>query len=52
MTTYTNLNNERELLKTKTRDNEIEDLNFKTKKNDHENILKPLKMDNDYYKKK
>ena len=52
MSTYPNLNNEPELLKIKTRDDEIEALKYQTEKHDHENILKSLKVDNDYYKKK
>ena len=50
MSTYPN--NEPELLKIKTRDDEIENLKSQTEKHDHENILKPLKIDNEYYKKK
>ena len=49
MTTYPNLNNEAELLKTKTRDDEIKNLKYQTEKYDHENILKSLKIDNKYY---
>ena len=54
MTTYPNLNNnnEPELLKIKTRDDEIKNLKYQTEKHDHENILKSLKSDNEYYKKK
>ena len=52
MTNYPNLNNEPELLKIKTRDDEIKNLKYQTEKHDHENILKCLKSDNDYYKKK
>ena len=51
MTTYPNLNNEPELLKTKTRDEEIKNLKYQTEKHDHENILKSLEIDNEYYKK-
>ena len=51
MSTYPNLNNEPEMLK-KTKDDEIKDLKYKTEKHDHENILKSLKIDNEYYKKK
>ena len=49
--TYPNLNNEPELLKLKTRDNEIRNLKYQTEKHDHENILKSLITDNDNYKK-
>ena len=52
MTTYPDLKNEPELLKIKTRDDEIKALKYQTEKHDHENILKSLKVDNDYYKKK
>ena len=52
MSTYPNLNNEPELLKIKTRDDEIKNLKYPTEKYDHENILKSLKIDNEYYKRK
>ena len=52
MTSYPNLNNEPELLKIKTRDDEIKNLKYQTEKHCHENILKSLKADNEYYKKK
>ena len=52
MSTYPNLNNEPELLKIKTRADEIKNLKYQTENHDHENILKSLKNDNDYYKKK
>ena len=52
MTTYPNLNNEPELLKIKTRDDEIKNLKYQTEKDDHEKILKSLKADNENYKKK
>ena len=52
MSTYPNLNNEPELLKIKTRDDEIRNLKYQTEKHDHENILKSLKSDNVYYTKK
>ena len=52
MTSYPDLKNEPELLKTKTRDDEIRKLKYQTEKHDHENILKSLKSDNEYYKKK
>ena len=51
MTTYPNLNDVPELLKIKTRDNEIKNRKYQTVKHDHENILKSLKIDNEYYKK-
>ena len=52
MTTYPDLKNEPELLKIKTRDEEIKNLKYQTEKHDHENILKSLKSDNQYYTKK
>ena len=47
MTNYLDLKNEPELLKTKTRDDEIRNLKYQTEKHDHENILKSLKIDNE-----
>ena len=52
MTTYPNINNKPELLKIKTRNDEIKNLKYQTEKHNHENILKSLKIDNEYYKKK
>ena len=52
MSTYPDLKNEPELLKIKTRDDEIKKLKYQTEKHDYENILKSLKVDNEYYKKK
>ena len=54
MSGYPNLNKESEatLLKIKTRDDEIKNLKYQTEKHDHENIIKSLRVDNDYYKKK
>ena len=52
MTTYPDLKNKPELLKIKTRDDEIQNLKYQTEKHDYENILKSLKVDNEYYKKK
>ena len=52
MTTYPDLKNEPELLKIKTKDDQLKELQYKTEKHDYENILKSLKVDNDYYKKK
>ena len=40
------------MLKIKTRDDEIKDLKYQTEEHDHENILKSLKIDNEYFKKK
>ena len=39
-------------MKHKTRSDEIKNSKYQTAKHDHENILKSLKNDNDYYKKK
>ena len=52
MTTYPRLNNEPELLEIKTRDDEIKNSKYQSEKRDHENILKSLKIDCEYYKKK
>ena len=52
MNTYSDLKKEPELLKIKTRDDEIKNLKYQTEKHDHENILKSQKVDNDYNKKK
>ena len=52
MSTYPNLKNEPELLKIKTKDDEIKELKHRSEKHDHENILKSPKIDNEYYKKK
>ena len=52
MSTYPDLKNEPELLKTKTQSDEIKNLKYQTERYDHENILKSLKVDNEYYKKK
>ena len=48
---YPNLKNEPELLKIKTQYDEIKNLKHQQEKHDHENILKSLKVGNDYYKK-
>ena len=50
--THPNLNNDPEILKITIRDNEIKNLKYQSEKHDHENILKSLKVDNEYYKKK
>ena len=53
MTTLPNLNeSETTLLKIKTRIDEIKNLKYQTEKHDLEIILKLLKIDSDYYKKK
>ena len=59
MSTYLYLKNEPELLKIKTKDDEIrnlkhetENLKYHSERHNHENILKSLKVDNEYYKMK
>ena len=52
MSGYPDLKNEPELLKIRTRDDEIKHLKYQTEKHDFDNILKSLKNDNEYYKKK
>ena len=52
MTNHPKLKNEPELLKKKTRVDEIKNLKYQTEKHDHENLLKLNKIDNEYYKKK
>ena len=52
MSTYPDLNSDPELLKVKTRDEEIKKLNYQKEKHAHEIIIKPLKVDNEYYRKK
>ena len=47
MSTYPNLNSDPEPLKIKTKDDQLRDLQYKTKKHDHEKILKSLKNDNE-----
>ena len=51
MSTYLDLKNEPELLKIKTKDDQLKELQYRTEKHDHENILKSLKADNEKYKK-
>ena len=48
---YPSLNNDPELLKIKTKDDQLKELQYSTEKHDHENILKSLKADNENYKK-
>ena len=52
MTNYPDLKNDVELLKIKTKDDQLKELQYKTEKHDHENILKSLKADNESIKKK
>ena len=51
MNTYPDLKSEPELLKIKTKDDQLKKLQYRTEKHDHENILKSLKADNEKYKK-
>ena len=46
------MNNEPQVLKIKTRDDEIRNLKYQTERHDHENISKSLKIDSEYYRKK
>ena len=48
MSGYPNINKEPKLVKIKTRDDEIKNLNYQTENLDHENILKTPKNDNKY----
>ena len=52
MRTYPKLNIDPEILKIKTKDDEIKDLKCKTEKHDPENILNSPEIDIEYYKKK
>ena len=52
MSTDPNINNEPEVLKIKTRDDEFKNLKSQLEKHDHEIMLKSLKIDNEYFKKK
>ena len=48
MSTYPDLKNEPELLKIKTKDDQLKEVQYRQERYDHENILKPLKVDNEY----
>ena len=53
MSGYPNLKTDDvEVLKIKTRHDQLKELQYKTEKHDFENILKSLKSDNETYKKK
>ena len=53
MSTDPNLNeSEATLLKIKTRDGEIKNLKYQTEKHDHEKLLKSLRIEIEFYKKK
>ena len=47
MSTYPNSKNEPELLKIKTKDDEIKNFKYRSEKDDLENILKGLKFDSE-----
>ena len=49
---YPNINGDPELVKIKTRDDEVKNLKYQTEKHDHENILKSLRIDNEFYQTK
>ena len=51
MRPYPKLNKEAEMLNIKTKDEKIKDSKYRTEKHDLENILKSLKVDNEYYKR-
>ena len=51
MSAYPDLKNEPELLKIKTRDDEIKNLKYQTEKHKYENILKTFKAEDEKYKK-
>ena len=51
MSNYPDLKTDVELLKIKTKDDQLKELQYKTEKHDHENILKSLRADNEKYKK-
>ena len=46
------INGDPELLKVRTKDDQLKELQYKTEKQDYEKLLKSLKVDKDYYKKK
>ena len=52
MSTYPILNNDPDLLKVKTKDDEIKDLKHTTEKQDYEIIIKSLKIDSEFYETK
>ena len=53
MSVYPNLKTDDvELLKIKTKDDQLKEVQYRQEKYDHENVLKSLKSDNESYKKK
>ena len=51
MSAHPDLKNEPDLLKLKSRDDEIKKLKYQTEKHDFESLLKSLKIYGEYYKK-
>ena len=47
-----NLNNEPEMVRIQTKDDEIKEFKYKTEEHDHEKTLKPPKIVTDFYQKK
>ena len=45
---YPNINGDAELLKIETKDDQLKELQYKSEKHDHENIIKSLKIDNEH----
>ena len=45
---YPGLNNDPELFKIETKEDQLRDLQYKTEKNDLENIIKPLRLYTNY----
>ena len=52
MNGYPNLKTDDVEILKKTKDDQLKELQYKTEKHDHENILNSLKIDNEYFKKK
>ena len=50
MSTYPNLSKDPKVLKIKTKDDQLRELQNKTEKHDYEKVLKSPKIDNEYYK--
>ena len=49
---YPNISGDTEFLKIKTKDDQLKELQYKTEKHEHENILNSLNVNKEYYKKK
>ena len=52
MSTNPILNNDPELFKVTTKDEQLKKVQIKTEKHDHENVLKSLRMNNEFFRKK